>query len=413
MIVSLLILSITAVTVTALSCNNVSPLDTRLTYSGRWEFSDEPSMPSMKADWPCTAIKFNVNSFQEDAKLEFIWSGVRVHLNVSIWNKEENEIFSQVYESPDLIESEVLTELYFPTVGDYTIIIRKLTCAAPYGMGIGSKIIKESALSFYGIKSMEGLEVTPSESKRRRIEFIGASDTQGYCVDGSPDMDDTFEVYLGGYKFDNCELAYPGLLASQFDADYHIEAIAGIGLTQNAGGSKHIAEMGPLPMPDLYNRTIQLLAEPVWDFSLYRPDLVTISLGGNDYNHQDGNVPSNETFSLAMEDFYLSIFDKYDHSSEETLLKIVSICGMGDPFEASYDPDNSRCRPCPHVSDAVVAFKLKYPTLAGQVYYINVPCDGSVVTGKGDIGCMGHKNREGQNKVADFLFPLIRDIMKW
>ena len=231
----------------------------------------------------------------------------------------------------------------------------------------------------------------------------------GYCADGTPDNDATIDVYLGGYKYDNCELAYPGLLAVRLDAEYYVEAIAGIGLTQNAGGSSHVAEMGPLPMPDLYNRTIQLLAEPVWDFSVYQPHMVMISLGGNDYNHQDGNVPSNETFSLAMEEFFLSIFNKYDGEA----LNIVSICGMGDPLEAAYDPDNNRCRPCPHVHNGVTAFKQSYFSYAKQVHYIEVPCDGSVVTGVDDIGCMGHKNRLGQNEVADFLLPRVKEIMGW
>lgn len=48
------------------------------------------------------------------------------------------------------------------------------------------------------------------------------------------------------------------------------------------------------------------------------------------------------------------------------------------------------------------------PTL----HYVFVPCDGSVVTGRGDIGCDGHKNQLGMQKVADFLEPNVRRMMQ-
>ena len=49
--------------------------------------------------------------------------------------------------------------------------------------------------------------------------------------------------------------------------------------------------------------------------------------------------------------------------------------------------------------------------------YLFVPCDGTVVTGEGDIGCAdigcaGHKNREGQRKVKDFVKPVIGRMLE-
>ena len=127
-------------------------------------------------------------------------------------------------------------------------------------------------------------------------------------------------------------------------------------------------------------------SQHAWNPKNFVPDLVVISLGGNDYNHQKGHIPSNETFSSHYEEFLLRIFQQYENKN-----KIAAICGMGDPTEHARDPDNDRCSPCPHVQDAVKNFKQKY----GDQYaleYINIPCDGSVVTGNGDIGCAGHKN---------------------
>ena len=103
----------------------------------------------------------------------------------------------------------------------------------------------------------------------------------------------------------------------------------------------------------------------------------------------------------------LRIFEKYSNQN-----KIAAVCGMGDPTEAARDPDNDRCSPCPHVEDAVNSFKQKYGDQY-SVEYTFIPCDGTVVTGTDDIGCAGHKNRLGQQQVADFLVPKLKTMMDW
>ena len=154
----------------------ISPQDPYLVYSGRWRVTDEGHK---EADWPCTSIKFRVNSLTNKTSVDFIWSSVRVHLNVTVWNEQGGDITSLVLEGPVWKEQDVTSRLDFINPGKYLVIIRKLTCATPYGMGIGSKLIKESALTFKRLILSSGLELTKVDSPKRRIEFIGASDTQG------------------------------------------------------------------------------------------------------------------------------------------------------------------------------------------------------------------------------------------
>ena len=145
--------------------------------------------------------------------------------------------------------------------------------------------------------------------------------------------------------------------------------------------------------------------------------VIVISLGGNDYNHQKGHVPSNETFTLAYVGFLNQLLTSYgygfvnDASSLPPAPTLVSVCGQGSPIEAKEDPDNNRCRPCPHVEAATKAFNKIQSIYRAE--YVFVPCDGTVVTGKGDIGCAGHKNAQGQSKVAKFVARKLREIMKW
>ena len=158
-----------------------------------------------------------------------------------------------------------------------------------------------------------------------------------------------------------------------------------------------------------YWRSQTLLTEkkPKWEGvgGVETPDLVVISLGGNDYNHHNGNVPSNEDFSEAYGAFITSVFNEYGEG-----VKVLNVCGQGSPEEATYDPDNNRCSPCQHVEDAVAEFQADNEGM--EVDYLFVPCDGSVVEGLGDIGCAGHKNRVGQRKVAEFDKGKVGEMLK-
>ena len=55
-----------------------------------------------------------------------------------------------------------------------------------------------SVVKFYGISGTSpGTKVIPFEEKKTgqksvHLEFVGASDTAGYCVDGTPDTSDLF-----------------------------------------------------------------------------------------------------------------------------------------------------------------------------------------------------------------------------
>lgn len=172
---------------------------------------------------------------------------------------------------------------------------------------------------------------------------------------------------------------YSAVLARQFDAALSVQAISGIGLTQNANAAEQW-QMGALAMPPYFQRTLQQRSEPLWDFDK-RFDLVLVSLGGNDYNHQNGHVPTNASFSKAFEHFADFVLTHTGNTS-----KLVAVCGMGSPLDVQRDPDNNRCRPCPHVQEAVETMAWHRPEVAHRLSYIFIPCNGTVVTGEGDIG---------------------------
>ena len=75
-----------------------------------------------------------------------------------------------------------------------------------------------------------------------------------------------------------------------------VEALPAVGLSQNAFAKASWIN-GPHTMSDYYERAL-LTDGPQsrWNFSTFVPQLVMLSLGGNDYNHQAALAPANATF---------------------------------------------------------------------------------------------------------------------
>lgn len=354
--------------------------------------------------------------------MQLVWYGVRTRVNVTIRDDKGHVVDSLDSRGPLLYKlrafrHHVAVNLHFPRSGSFVVSMRKLTSPVPFGSGIMASLLETPSVEFYGLaKISAGLQVQMTPEKLRKIEFIGASDTEGYCVDGTPDMSEKFEAFPNGWSLENCEAAYPGLLGEILSADISVIAIGGIGIIQNAHYHDQQFQFGGLMMPDYWKRESQSDPFSQHDHPKPAPDLVVVDLGGNDFNHQESNVPSNSSFSIAYQQFLDDVLLAYNTS--ERPVRLAAVCGMGDPTEHKRDRDNDRCSPCPHVRDAVLDFNSKRGHKGSKrghdlVEFLFVPCDGTVVTGKGDIGCTGHKNRKGQELVAKSLAPGLKRFMGW
>jgi len=402
-------------------------------YKGRWLLEKGTA----RADWPCSGVQFSFtttssNSSSSSTLPEEVDDGeeeaIRTHIPEAIWTRislrlmigrvrvsvEVTNSKTGVVESSTILEGsaildfaknyDILVENLSPDT-TYNVSLKKLTQASPFNNGLGKHL--KSILEFHGVELENIVQIRePSSLATRRIDYIGASDTAGFCVDGTPE---TTDGMAKPWKYDNCDMTSHAMLGRRLNAEVNVQAIAGIGLTQNAFASMPFL-LGKNTMPEYYKRVLQTQEKPAWDFEQSRPDLVVVSLGGNDFNHQN-SIPSNASFAEAYEVFLHEIARPYmqDGGTSPT---IVNICGQGDPTEVERDPNNDRCRPCPHVKDATESFQNKYGDTI-RVEYVFIPCDGTVVTGIDDIGCEGHKNQLGQERVADFLEPHFRQIMGW
>jgi hypothetical protein len=110
------------------------------------------------------------------------------------------------------------------------------------------------------------------------IEFIGNSITCGAAADASEIPCDAGEYH----DHHNAYYAYGPRIARSLGCNYVVSSVSGIGIYRNWNSD------GPT-MPQVYEKTdMQFPSERLWDFSMFKPTIVSIALGTNDFSNGDG-----------------------------------------------------------------------------------------------------------------------------
>ena len=119
------------------------------------------------------------------------------------------------------------------------------------------------------------------EPVRPIIEFIGNSITCGAAADpsdipcGTGEYHDQHNVYF----------SYGPRVARTLNVNFLLSSVSGIGIYRNWNS------LSPV-MPQVYEKTdFQLNSPRNWDFTRYRPRIVSIALGTNDFSDGDGHTP--------------------------------------------------------------------------------------------------------------------------
>ena len=211
----------------------------------------------------------------------------------------------------------------------------------------------------------------------RLIEFIGDSYTCGYGTEAG--SNERFKP-----ETENCNQAYACMVARYFNADYVLIAHSGRGMSRNYGDSLMIS---PNNMVERYLRLFDETPEPTYHFKTYRPDLVTINLGTNDYS--TGKGPKPQTFAAQ----YLKMIEQVrSHYGEVPILCIIAH-SAGKPLKTSMAEVSRRVADMKNV-------------------YVATEMPG-IVSHATDMGADWHPNYQGQRKIAMTLIPRISQIMGW
>jgi len=115
----------------------------------------------------------------------------------------------------------------------------------------------------------EGAFLSPERKTERKIEFIGDSITTGFGVLCRSEM--------GEYKTKEQDVtkAFPYLVAKALGASYHTVAAGGWPIYRSKFSDHAI--------PEVYDNVDFFRKPEKWDFSLYKPDAIVVTLGTNDY----------------------------------------------------------------------------------------------------------------------------------
>lgn len=229
--------------------------DPAIQYMGRIDLSN-PAAPRFWS--PGVVVRWR---FRGDSCLAVVRDQV-------LWGKSHNYIEIAVEgQAPMRIKLKGATDTIHITAegrGDHVVSLCKDTES-----GIGW-------LEFEGIFATALL--APPALPHRKIECIGNSITAGTGMDLS-------EIPCGQgewYDQHNAWMSYGAQTARALDAQWHLTAVAGIGLV-------HSCCQMDIVMPQVFDKMDLRDNAGVWDFSRYIPDVVTVCLGQND-GIQDSTV---------------------------------------------------------------------------------------------------------------------------
>jgi lysophospholipase L1-like esterase len=226
-------------------------------------------------------------------------------------------------------------------------------------------------LDFIGLHCA-GLVPLPKPPKRK-IEFIGDSITAGAGMD-------TSEIPCGSgqwYDQHNAYRSYGPTTARHLNAQWHLSAVAGIGLIHSCCDMK-------ITMPQVFDKLNQRENTQPWDFSRYQPDVVTICLGQND------GVQDTTTFCDAYVHFIERVRVAYPKAD------IVCITSpMGDPTLTTFLQDNLT---------KVVAQMHQSGDMKVHSFFFSQ---------RYHKGCGDHPNMEEHQSIANELTTYLKKTLHW
>lgn len=215
-------------------------------------------------------------------------------------------------------------------------------------------------------------EVRPS----RHIEFIGNSITCGYGTEAER-ADDPFTP-----ETENCNEAYGCIIARYFNADYTLIAHSGRGAVRNYGDTDRVS---PNTMRKRMLNTFDEDSLVRWNFSDYRPDLVVVNLGSNDFSTMPH--PLQYEFCRAYAEIIENIRKYYG--------EVPVLCVAPRVGEPAFSYIHDFCRTYPDEN-------IHFAALMKGIYNADT-----------DLGASAHPNYRGQQKIAMALIPYISSVMGW
>jgi lysophospholipase L1-like esterase len=256
--------------------------------------------------------------------------------------------------------------------GEHRLVIRKRT-EAYVGEG-----------QLFGFELDRGASVLPAVPLARRIEFLGDSITAGYGVDG-PD-----EKCLFSAETQNYSNTYAALTARALGAEQIAVAASGTGVSRNWRNNTENT------MGAIYDRILPTDYRILWDFSRWKPDVVVLNLGTNDFASGD---PGRDAFIEA----YRTLISKVRQNYPSALVVVT----LG-PMLSDLWPQGAQAltKARAYLSSLVTGINNAGDT---RVKLLELPNQDNAAT----FGCKFHPSAATHRQMADRLGDFLRQQMQW
>ena len=324
-------------------------------YFGRWSFADTTA-PSHT--WPGVYIT---------ARFEGTSIGMKMKDNDNYYNIFIDGKLQQIFHGTGTgVTSYPLVSGLKDTIHTITIFNRSESYA--------------SGLTFNGLILDDGKNLLmPQARPGRRIEFIGdsytsASGNEWTGQDTPPNMNQYTNIYDG----------FGPITARHFNAEFQCNSRSGFGMVVDYTGSS------VNNIPDFYDRAVFNASTPKWDFSTWKPNVVVIGLGLNDYSGFGGysnglTADETELYKTRYHQFISRIRNNYSG------VKILAVAAHVDWMQTT-------------ISQIV---KEENQQGHGDVFYTYYPYyTGGYVNN-------GHPNVATHYKIADRLIAAIDSMNAW
>jgi lysophospholipase L1-like esterase len=233
--------------------------------------------------------------------------------------------------------------------------------------------------------------LAPPPAPTRRLEFLGDSVSAGFGVLGkgpncafSPTTEDD-------------HVAFPALVAESLGADHQNLAYSGRGIFWNYDRK----DPGVLPL--LYLRTRATAPASAWNFDAFVPDVVWITLGGNDWDqpHPGDPPPPLREFEDAYDKLVTTVREKHPNA-----LIVCAIAPSLNDYYPSKPPYSALFQMRTALGDSAARARRRGDTRVVTFEFARAA--------EGDLtGCGGHPNAKEQRALAGQAIAFIKAQTGW
>ncbi len=268
-----LLSSSSSVTYTPTEYGVINPDNEAFEYFGRFDFSDTRSP---EFDWPGSYIKTRFSG----TSLTVLLSGASVYFDIYIDDKKIPTVFNEslLGDATLQLKSGKGEYLIADNLSDelHTLKIAKRSETNWASVHFNGLLLEDNSGT-----------IPPLKTEGPRVEIIGDSYSVGYGNLSPSKTNPSLQDFSGQdctndeiNAFTDTHQAYGPIATMQLQGEYFVNAYSGIGMERNYGGSTATGTL-----PSFYPLTIHSNPSSVfWDFDAWKPDVVIVLLGTNDFS---------------------------------------------------------------------------------------------------------------------------------